>query len=81
MTELNLNQLFDIVHASNLLDSIEESLRLSGQNDAADTLVKLQQDCAVAIDQEMSGHDSIPAGPESARFIATYSPLPHPTLF
>lgn len=74
MTELDLNQLFDIAQATDLLDLVEISLCQAHQREAAEVLVKLQQDCGIAIDQAMNGAGDIAAGPESAKLIAAYRP-------
>jgi hypothetical protein len=74
MTGLDLNQLFDIAQAKDLLDLIDFSLHQAHQSEAAEALMKLQQDCGVAIDRAMSGADDIAAGPESAKIIAAYIP-------
>ena len=74
MTELNLNQLFDVAQATDLLDAVEHALRQTNHNQVADELVKLQQDCGIAIDQEINGTTEIAAGPESAKLIAAYVP-------
>jgi hypothetical protein len=74
MTGLDLNQLFNIAQATDLLDLVEVSLHQAHQSKAAGVLMKLQQDCGIATDRAMSGADDIAAGPESAKLIAAYIP-------
>jgi len=60
-----------------LLDSAEGALRTMGEENAADAIVKLQQDVGVQIDRQMNGFDeNEPApGPETARLNAAYEPV------
>ena len=71
------NALFQLAEAAPVLDKTEAALRLCGNKDAADALLKLQQDVGVTIDREFNGYDpAAPApGPETARLNAAYKPV------